>query len=129
MCIFFHPFLFRCEEAHDEGVELVLLKVLLTAVTSTSLVLHGKALLQAVRTCYDVFLTSKQDNNQQTAKASLTQMLTVTFQRMEAASIFVEVQPGVVTDILGQAGVDAGGSTGNFVQGFVRNVLESTLGA
>ena len=38
---------------------------------------------QAVRTCYNIFLLSKSEVNQNTAKASLTQMVNVVFQRME----------------------------------------------
>ena len=45
---------------------------------------HGEALLRIVRTCYNVFLGSKSEVNQTTAKASLTQMLTIVFHRMEA---------------------------------------------
>ena len=48
-----------------------------------------QALLLAVRTCYNIFLMSRSEVNQQTAKATLTQMLNVVFQRMEADSIMV----------------------------------------
>ncbi len=48
-----------------------------------------QALLLAVRTCYNIFLMSRSEVNQQTAKATLTQMLNVVFQRMEADSVFV----------------------------------------
>jgi brefeldin A-inhibited guanine nucleotide-exchange protein len=45
----------------------------------------------AVRTCYNIFLMSHSETNQTTAKASLTQMLNVVFQRMEADDVLVEV--------------------------------------
>ena len=64
----------RCDDGSDEGVELRLLKALLTAVTSTTLAVHGQALLLVVRACYNIFLTSRSDVNQTTAKATLTQV-------------------------------------------------------
>jgi brefeldin A-inhibited guanine nucleotide-exchange protein len=41
---------------------------------------RAQALLLAVRTCYNIYLMSRNDVNQTTAKASLTQMLNVVFQ-------------------------------------------------
>lgn len=35
---------------------------------------HGEALLRVVRTCYNIFLASKSEVNQTTAKACLTQV-------------------------------------------------------
>ena len=55
-------------------MELRLLKALLTAVTSTTTAVHGQALLLVVRACYNIFLTSRSDVNQATAKATLTQV-------------------------------------------------------
>eukprot|EP00798_Chlamydomonas_sp_ICE-L_P022401 gene22401-29513_t len=71
-----------CDEVPDEGVELHILKGLLTATTSSTFTIHGQALLLAVRTCYNIYLMSRSEVNQTTAKASLTQMLNVVFQRM-----------------------------------------------
>ena len=51
-----------------------------------------QALLLAVRTCYNIYLMTRSEVNQITAKASLTQMVNVVFQRMEADSILVEVR-------------------------------------
>lgn len=79
----------KCEEVPDDKVELQVLKALLTASTSTTYTIHGSAVLLAVRTCYHIYLMSRSEINQQTAKATLTQMLNVVFQRMEADSIFV----------------------------------------
>ncbi len=45
-----------------------------------------------MRTCYNIYLTSRSDVNQTTAKATLTQMLNVVFQRMEADDVMVEVR-------------------------------------
>ncbi|XP_017308614.1 brefeldin A-inhibited guanine nucleotide-exchange protein 1 isoform X1 [Ictalurus punctatus] len=67
----------------DEGVQLQIIKALLTAVTSQNIEIHEGTVLQAVRTCYNIYLASKNLINQTTAKATLTQMLNVIFARME----------------------------------------------
>ncbi|GFY92449.1 SEC7-like guanine nucleotide exchange family protein [Actinidia rufa] len=90
----------KCHELGDESVELLVLKTLLSAVTSVSLRIHGDCLLQIVRTCYDVYLGSKNVVNQTTAKASLIQMLVIVFRRMEADSSTVPVQPIVVAELM-----------------------------
>ncbi|XP_020613851.1 brefeldin A-inhibited guanine nucleotide-exchange protein 1-like [Orbicella faveolata] len=68
----------------DEGVQLQIIKALLTAVTSNSCEVHEGTLLQAVRTCYNIYLASRNLTNQRTAQATLSQMISVIFQRMEA---------------------------------------------
>jgi hypothetical protein len=45
---------------------------------------HETSLLAAVRACYHIHLVSKNMVNKTTAKATLTQMLNIVFQRMEA---------------------------------------------
>lgn len=67
----------------DEGVQLQIIKALLTVVTSQHVEVHEGTVLQAVRTCYDIYLSSKNLVNQTTARATLTQMLNVIFMRME----------------------------------------------
>lgn len=79
------------DEIPDEGVEVLVLRGLLTATTSLTFTLHGQALLLAVRTCYNIHLMSRSEVNQTTAKATLTQMLNVVFQRMEAGSVKIPV--------------------------------------
>ncbi|OCT76888.1 hypothetical protein XELAEV_18032093mg [Xenopus laevis] len=58
-------------------------QALLTSVTSQQIEIHEGTVLQAVRTCYNIYLASKNLVNQTTAKATLTQMLNVIFARME----------------------------------------------
>ncbi|KAG2453172.1 hypothetical protein HYH02_002496 [Chlamydomonas schloesseri] len=120
----------KCDEIPDDKVELQILKNLLTATTSTTFTVHGQALLLAVRTCYNIFLMSRSDVNQQTAKATLTQMLNVVFQRMEADSVFVEVRPIMVTDVLGLPKTNPSdvGSLTSVVQSFLNNVVMVTAG-
>lgn len=67
----------------DEGVQLQIIKALLTVVTSQHVEVHEGTVLLAVRTCYNIFLASKNLINQTTARATLTQMLNVIFMRME----------------------------------------------
>ncbi|XP_075702291.1 brefeldin A-inhibited guanine nucleotide-exchange protein 2 isoform X2 [Rhinoderma darwinii] len=71
----------------DEGVQLQIIKALLTIVTSPYVEIHEATVLQTVRTCYNIYLASKNLVNQTTAKATLTQMLNVIFTRMEAQAV------------------------------------------
>ncbi|XP_068649734.1 brefeldin A-inhibited guanine nucleotide-exchange protein 2-like [Aristolochia californica] len=115
----------KCHDLGDDAVELMVLRTLLSAVTSTSLRIHGDCLLQIVRTCYDVYLGSKNVVNQTTAKASLTQMLVIVFRRMEADSSTVPVQPIVVAELmepLEKSGADV--NMTQFVQGFITKIMQ-----
>lgn len=55
--------------------------------TSSSCEVHEGSVLQAVRTCYNIYLASRNLVNQTTAKATLTQMLNVVFARMEVQAV------------------------------------------
>jgi brefeldin A-inhibited guanine nucleotide-exchange protein len=79
----------RCDDVSDDAVELRLLKALLTAVTSTTLAVHGQALLLVVRACYNIFLTSRSDVNQATAKATLTQVCALAWPASQRAAILL----------------------------------------
>uniref|UniRef100_A0AAZ3REQ7 Mon2/Sec7/BIG1-like dimerisation and cyclophilin-binding domain-containing protein n=1 Tax=Oncorhynchus tshawytscha TaxID=74940 RepID=A0AAZ3REQ7_ONCTS len=68
----------------DEDVQLQIIKALLTVVTSQHIEIHEGTVLQAVRTCYNIYLASKNLNQ---AKATLTQMLNVIFARMENQAV------------------------------------------
>eukprot|EP00249_Psilotum_nudum_P023695 c28957_g2_i1 orf=862-6204(-) len=115
----------KCHDLGDEGIELLVLKTLLSAVTSTSLRVHGESLLKAVRTCYNIYLGSKIVVNQSTAKASLIQMLVIVFRRMEADSSTVPVQPIVVADLMEPAEKSTSDSNiTQFVQSFITKVVQ-----
>ena len=62
-------------------------QALLTVVTATTCEIHEGTVLLAVRTCYNIYLASKNLINQTTAKATLTQMLNVIFSRMETQAV------------------------------------------
>ncbi|MCO5583638.1 hypothetical protein L7F22_037551 [Adiantum nelumboides] len=115
----------KCHDLADDAVELLVLKTLLTAVTSVPLRVHGETLLKAVRTCYNVYLGSKVIVNQTTAKASLTQMLVIVFRRMEADSSTVPVQPIVVADLMepSERSISDTNMT-QFVQSFISKVVQ-----
>ena len=68
---------------------------MLTAVTSNSCEVHEGTLLQAVRTCYNIYLASRNLTNQRTAQATLSQMISVIFQRMEAQAVSVILFPSL----------------------------------
>lgn len=59
--------------------------------TSQHIEIHEGTVLQAVRTCYNIYLASKNLINQTTAKATLTQMLNVIFARMENQAVSISV--------------------------------------
>ena len=80
-----HPF---AGPATDEQAQLQIIKALLTIISSSTCEVHEGALLLAVRTCFNIYLASKNKVNQATAKATLTQMMSIVFQRMENHFLF-----------------------------------------
>ncbi|KAL0373565.1 UNVERIFIED_CONTAM: Brefeldin A-inhibited guanine nucleotide-exchange protein 2 [Sesamum radiatum] len=119
----------KCHDLGDENVELLVIKTLLTAVTSCALRIHGDCLLQVVKTCYHIYIISKNVVNQTTAKASLVQMLVIVFRRMEADSSTVPLQPIVVAELMEPLEkADADGSTAVFVQGFITKIMQEIDG-
>jgi len=75
----------------DEGVQLQILKALLTILTSQHVEVHEASLLNSVRTCYNIYLASRNMINQTTAKATLNQILSAIFVKMENKSLEEEV--------------------------------------
>lgn len=68
----------------DEGVQLQIIKALLTVTTSQHVEVHEGTVLLTIRTVYNVYLASRNLVNQTTARATLTQMINVIFARMES---------------------------------------------
>lgn len=68
----------------DEGVQLQIIKALLTVMTSQHVEVHEGTVLLTIRTVYNVYLASRNLVNQTTARATLTQMINVIFARMES---------------------------------------------
>lgn len=71
----------------DEGVQLQIIKALLTVMTSQHVEVHERTVLQTIRTVYNVYLASRNLVNQTTARATLTQMINVIFARMETQAV------------------------------------------
>ncbi|XP_067620339.1 LOW QUALITY PROTEIN: brefeldin A-inhibited guanine nucleotide-exchange protein 1 [Eurosta solidaginis] len=97
----------------DEGVQLQIIKALLTVVTSQHVEIHEGTVLQAVRTCYDIYLSSKNLVNQTTARATLTQMLNVIFARMENQEYELTTHPNTDNITKSSSSIDVGKSTAN----------------
>ncbi|CAI5506308.1 unnamed protein product [Closterium sp. Naga37s-1] len=70
-----------------DSVVLQVIKVILTAIASSTFQVHGECLILALRTCYNIVLTSKSQVNLSTARGTLTQMLNIVFKRMEASEL------------------------------------------
>lgn len=76
-----------CECFQGEGtpaeIQMQIVKSLLAAVLNDKIVVHGAGLLKAVRQVYNVFLLSKNTNNQQIAQGTLAQMVGTVFERVK----------------------------------------------
>lgn len=113
-------------DVRDDAVELQVLKSVLTATSSRTFEVHDRALLRIVRTCYNIYLSSKSEVNQNTAKATLTQMLTTVFHRLETDDPHASAPTIVVADLLRPIGtsddVDGVTAMSTAVQTFMNKV-------
>jgi brefeldin A-inhibited guanine nucleotide-exchange protein len=73
-----------CKDEEDKDVQLQIVQAVNTAVTSSVASVHDTTLLLAVKTCFYIYLVSKNATIQKTANATLTQMLDVVFARLES---------------------------------------------
>lgn len=89
-----------CGGLGDDGIELAMLRVLIAAVRSPSVIIRGEALVQIVKSCYNVYLGSQSAVNQVCAKAVLAQILAFVFARAEADTVEVRVQSVSIADML-----------------------------
>ncbi|XP_065355614.1 brefeldin A-inhibited guanine nucleotide-exchange protein 2 [Calliphora vicina] len=106
----------------DECVQLQIIKALLTVVTSQHVEIHEGTVLQAVRTCYDIYLSSKNLVNQTTACATLTQMLDVIFSRMENQVYEVAAQAALAAAAANNGNNDANTSQASEASVSVKSV-------
>ncbi|XP_054153411.1 brefeldin A-inhibited guanine nucleotide-exchange protein 1-like [Oppia nitens] len=109
----------------DDGVQLQIIKALLTTVTSQSCQVHEGSILLAVRTCYNIYLGSKNLINQKTADATLTQMLNVIFSRMEAQS--TERQLNGCKEMDNYNGVDTGSDDMLSLDIIIENIVKDMI--
>eukprot|EP00756_Hemistasia_phaeocysticola_P044533 Hpha_TRINITY_DN18338_c0_g1::TRINITY_DN18338_c0_g1_i1::g.158210::m.158210/K18442/ARFGEF, BIG; brefeldin A-inhibited guanine nucleotide-exchange protein len=70
---------------HHEGVQLQIIRALISAVSTPTAGVHGHSLVTAVRNTYNIYLVSQSAVNQRTAKGTLVQMISIVFARMESA--------------------------------------------
>eukprot|EP00211_Chloroparvula_japonica_P000492 CAMPEP_0119126116 /NCGR_PEP_ID=MMETSP1310-20130426/5159_1 /TAXON_ID=464262 /ORGANISM="Genus nov. species nov., Strain RCC2339" /LENGTH=1764 /DNA_ID=CAMNT_0007116253 /DNA_START=14 /DNA_END=5308 /DNA_ORIENTATION=- len=93
-----------CFDFPDDTVQLQIIKALLTSITTPSCGVHAEILMTAVRTCYNIYLMSRNQVNQTTSKATLTQMLNIIFARLEACpnpdDLYQEYDPNDVAEQL-----------------------------
>jgi brefeldin A-inhibited guanine nucleotide-exchange protein len=65
------------------GVQLQVIKALLTAVSSNTCHVKGSSLMTAIGSIFQIFLETRTPENRQTALATLQQLIGIVFQRME----------------------------------------------
>ena len=72
---------------NDDGVQLEIIKALLTAVSNKACGVHGPTLVMAVRNTFNSYVQSRNQTNQNTAYAALSHMINIVFRRMEDAGL------------------------------------------
>ncbi|KAF3767230.1 hypothetical protein M406DRAFT_79680 [Cryphonectria parasitica EP155] len=82
-------------EATPVEIQLQIVKSLLAAVLNDKIVVHGAGLLKAVRQVYNVFLLSRNTNNQQIAQGTLAQMVGTVFERVKLRLHMKETRLGL----------------------------------
>ncbi|KAK1424098.1 hypothetical protein QVD17_19410 [Tagetes erecta] len=90
----------KCSGLGEEVVELAVLKTLLSAVRSTTVLIRADCLNQIVKTCYNIYLGGVNGTNQICAKAVLAQMMTIIFSRVEADSLLATFNTVSVSELL-----------------------------
>ena len=95
-----------CADTGDDAVDLRLLRALLTVVTASKLQVHSTALLLCVRSTYNIFLTSKSEVTQATAKATLIQIVNAVFFRIETGQFAVSLPPVTIDEVMSMGAGD-----------------------
>ncbi|KAK3005297.1 hypothetical protein RJ639_016907 [Escallonia herrerae] len=116
----------KCAGLGDEVIELGVLKVLLSAVRSPSVVIRGDCLVHIVRSCYNIYLGGLNGTNQICAKSVLSQMMIIVFTRVEEDSMLVSFRAVPVAELLEFTDRNLNeGSSIQFVQNFINEVVEA----
>ena len=102
-----------CADTGDDAVDLRLLRALLTVITTSTLQVHSTALLLCVRSTYNVFLTTKSEVTQATAKATLMQIVNAVYFRIETGCFAVNLPPVTVDDVVRMGGGGDGSGGGD----------------
>lgn len=83
----------------------------MTAAVTPSCDIHDSNLMNAVRTCYNIYLIAKTPSNQNAAKTNLTHMLNAIFVRMAALKGTRHTQPREMEEPKDNSGTDSLGPT------------------
>ena len=75
------------QQDQDEGLQLQVIQVLLSLVTSFICKVHDRSLLEIFRALYYIHISTKNPVNYTTSKAALNQIIHITFQRMEISYV------------------------------------------
>lgn len=109
----------------EEGIELAVLKVLLSAVRSPSVVIRGDCLVHIVKSCYNVYLGGLSGTNQICAKSVLAQMMIIVFTRVEEDSMLAHFRTVSVSELLEFSDRNLNeGSSIQFAQNFINEVVQ-----
>lgn len=113
----------------DEAIELAVLRVLLSAVRSSCVLIRGDCLVSMVRTCYNVYLGGLNGTNQICAKSVLAQIMVIVFTRVEEDSMDVAVKRISVNELLEFTDKNLNeGSSIQFCQNFINEVMDASEG-
>ncbi|XP_075673381.1 brefeldin A-inhibited guanine nucleotide-exchange protein 1 isoform X1 [Castanea sativa] len=117
----------------EEQIELAVLRVLLSAVRSPTVLIRGDCLVHVVRTCYNVYLGGLNGTNQICAKSVLAQIMVIVFTRVEHDSVDLEdraVTRVSVAELLEFTDKNLNeGSSIQFCQNFINEVMDASEGA
>ncbi|XP_047147854.1 brefeldin A-inhibited guanine nucleotide-exchange protein 1 isoform X1 [Vigna umbellata] len=113
----------------EEAVELWVLRVLLSAVRSPSILIRADSLIQIVRTCYNVYLGGVNGTNQICAKSVLAQIMIIVFTRVEEDSMDVFLRKVPVSELLEFTDKNLNeGNSIHFCQNFINEIMEASEG-
>ncbi|EPS69736.1 hypothetical protein M569_05025 [Genlisea aurea] len=116
----------KCSAFGEESVELSVLKVLLSAVRSPNIHIRGECLNYIVRSCYNIYLGSRNGTNQICAKSVLAQMMIIVFTRAERNSVLATFNNVVVFEMLEFTDRNLNeGSSVHFSQNFINEIVEA----
>lgn len=76
----------KCTAERDQQVQLQVVRALLTIVATSTTEVHERSLLKVMSSLYYIHIASTNPVNQNTAKASLIQMISIVFKKMEQHS-------------------------------------------
>ncbi|XP_022968924.1 brefeldin A-inhibited guanine nucleotide-exchange protein 1 [Cucurbita maxima] len=113
----------------DEGIELTVLRVLLSAVRCPCVLIRRDCLVTVVRNCYNVYLGGLSVTNQICAKSVLAQIMVIVFSRAEENSMDAPLRIITVSELL--EFTDKNLNEGNslyFCQNFINEIMDASEG-